>query len=114
MSMILRKILEKMEKVDSATSLYSDDIIVNETEVMVEEVVAHLRKFGLIAKFPESLDGGAALGLRLKWDKRGKLQFRRGNEIPQMKEELAESARSLGRRCGSNKLLRKSRLQGAA
>ena len=52
-----------MEKVGSAVSSYIDDIIVNETEVTVEEVVAHLRKFGLIAKLPESMDGGAALGL---------------------------------------------------
>ena len=52
---------------------YIGDIIVNETEVMVEEVVVHLRKFGLIAKLPESMDGSAALGLRQKQDEMGKL-----------------------------------------
>ena len=88
MSTILRKILLKMEKADGAVSSYTDDVIVNETEVTVEEVVAHLRKFGLIVKLPESMDSGAALGLRLKRDETGKLQFRRGNEIPQIKEEL--------------------------
>ena len=77
-----------MEKVDGTISLYIDNIFVNETEVMVEEVVAHLRKFGLIAKLSESMDGGVALGLRLRWDETGKLQFQRGNKIPQMKEEL--------------------------
>ena len=35
-----------MEKVDGAVSSYIDDIIVNETEVTVEEVEAHQRKFG--------------------------------------------------------------------
>ena len=68
---ILRKILEKMEKVDSTISSYIDDNIVNETEMMVEEVVVHLRKFGLIAKLLESMDGGAALRLRLKQDEMG-------------------------------------------
>ena len=82
MSTILKKILEKMEKVDGAVSSYIDDIIVNKTEITVEEVVAGLRKFGLIAKILESMDGGAALGLKLKRDETGKLQFRRGNEIP--------------------------------
>ncbi len=61
---------------DGIVSLYIDDIIVNETEVTVEEVVAHLRKFGLIAKLPESMGGGgASVGLKLKLDKMEKLQF---------------------------------------
>ena len=34
MPTILRKILEKTEKVDGAISSYIDDIIVNETELM--------------------------------------------------------------------------------
>ena len=76
MSTILRKILDKMEKVDGAVSSYIDDIIVNETEVMVEEIVAHLREFGLIAKLPESIDGGATLELKLKRAETGKLQMR--------------------------------------
>ena len=80
--------MEKMEKVNDTVSSYIDNIIVNETEVAVEEIVAHLRKFGLIAKLLESMDGGVALGLRLKQDKTRKLQLGRGNEIPQMKEEL--------------------------
>ena len=83
--MSTRKILE-MLKVDGAVSLYIDDIIVNETELAVEEVVAHLRKFGLIVKLPESMDGGAALGLRLKRDETVRLQFWRGDEIPQVKK----------------------------
>ena len=87
MSTILRKILGKMDKVDSAVSSYIDDLIINETEVTMEGVVAHLRKFGLISKLPESMDGGKALRLRLKRDETGKLQFRRENKIPQTKEE---------------------------
>ena len=78
----MSKILENMEKVDGVVSSYIDDIIVNETEVMVEEVVDHLRKFGLIAKLPKSINVSAALGLRLKQGETGKLQFWRGNEIP--------------------------------
>ena len=77
-----------MEKVDGAVSSYIDDMIIDETEVTVKEVGAHLRKFGLIVQLPESMDGDADLGLRLKRDETEKLQFRWGNEIPQMKEEL--------------------------
>ena len=75
MSTISRKILEKIEKVYGPVSSYIDDIIVNETEVAVEEVVADLRKFGLIIKLPESMDGGAVLRLKLK---RGNCNFREG------------------------------------
>ena len=67
-----------LRKIDGAVCLYIDDIIVNETEVAVEEVVAHLKKSGLIAKLLEPMDGGAALGLRLKWDEMGNCNFREG------------------------------------
>ena len=48
----------------------------------------HLKGFGLTAKSPESLDGGAALGLRFI-NKTGKLMFRRGNEIPEIEGEIS-------------------------
>ena len=83
-----------MEKVDGAVSSYINDIIVNETEVTVEEVVGHQRKFGLIAKLPESMDSGAALWLWLKRDETGKLQFWRRNEIPQIRKNCVDRSYS--------------------
>ena len=98
MSTILRKILETMGKGDGAVSSYIDDILVNETVVTAKEVVAHLKRFGLVAKEPEKLDGGAALGLKLERGASGGLEFRRGNEIPQLKQEL--NRRELFSICG--------------
>lgn len=55
----------------AGTSSYVDGVLVDETVVTVTKVVEHLTKFGLITKSPEPLEGGAALGLRLKKDKSG-------------------------------------------
>ena len=65
--------------------MYIDDIMMDVTKILAKEVVEHLKGFGLTAKSPESLDGGAALGLKLT-NKMGKLMFRRGNEIPEIGE----------------------------
>ncbi len=65
MSMILKKILVEMRKEDGVSSNI-DDILVNEAMIAAKEVVAHLKEFGLVAKIPESLDGGTALGLKLQ------------------------------------------------
>ena len=58
------------------------------TKISTKEVVEHLKGFGLIAKSPESLDGGAALGLKLM-NKTGNLIFRRGNEILEIEGEIS-------------------------
>ena len=42
---------------------YINDILVDETAVPASNLVSHLDKFGLKVKTPESLGGGAALGL---------------------------------------------------
>ena len=96
-SIILKTVLERMEK-EGAVSSYIDDILVNETIVTAAEVVAHLKCFGLAAKLPETLDGGAALGLKLKRSKAGGLEFQRGNQIPEAKQYL--SRRELFSICG--------------
>ena len=59
---------------------YIDDILVDETRAKAEDVVAHLRAFGLKTKPPEPLAGGSALGLKLRQDGGGGLKFSRGNE----------------------------------
>ena len=79
---------EKNLRKDDSVS-YIDDIFINEAKVTTKEMVAHLKEFGLVAKIPESLDGGAVLGLKLQHGASGRLDFHRGNEIPKMKERLS-------------------------
>lgn len=43
----------------------------------------------LIAKPPETFNGGAALGLSLEKDGAGKLTFRRGNTIPEVGDVIS-------------------------
>ena len=98
MARILKTVLGKRKEIKAATNSYIDDILVDETMVKATEVVEHLAKFGLATKPPEPLEGGAALGLKLEKDRTGELVFRRGNEIPEVGEEL--SRRELFSVCG--------------
>lgn len=98
MTRILKTVLGKRKDVEMGTSSYIDDILVDETVVTAAQVVKHLTKFGLATKAPELLEGSAALGLKLRRDKSGELIFRRGNEIPEVGEEL--SRRELFSACG--------------
>lgn len=98
MAAILKTVLKKGSRTKEATDSYIDDIMVDVTKISTQEVVEHLKGFGLAAKSPESLDGGAALGLKLMKNKMGALMFRRGNEIPEMGGEI--SRRELFSICG--------------
>ena len=62
MTKILKTVLTKSEDMKKATSSFIDDIMVNVSKVAASKVVSQLSKNGLIAKEPEELDGGAALG----------------------------------------------------
>lgn len=49
----------------------------------------HLERYGLVSKSPETLDGGAALGLRLNRESQGGvLMFSGGNAIPEPVNDL--------------------------
>lgn len=98
MTKILKTVLGKRKDIETGTNSYIDDILVDETAVTAAEVVKHLAKFGLVTKTPEPLEGGAALGLKLEKDMTGELVFRRGNEIPEVGEEM--SKRELFSACG--------------
>lgn len=98
MTSILKTVLGKRTDVKTGTSSYIDDILVDETVVTATEVVEHLTKFGLATKSPEPLEGGAALGLKLKRDRSGELIFQRGNDIPEVGDML--SRRELFSACG--------------
>ena len=97
MSKILKTVLGINERIKEATISYIDDILVNESVATTEEVIRHLNMYGLITKAPESLDGGAALGLRLERIA-GELMFRRGNEVPEVSSMLTR--RELFSVCG--------------
>lgn len=82
MSPIIKMILGKDDFVKKATSDDIDDILLDETTATAKEVISHPKKYGLTAKQPEPLEGGAVLRPRLMKDITGKLVFWRGNEIP--------------------------------
>ena len=88
MAAVLKTVLKKGSKTKEATNSYIDDIMVDVMKISTKEAVEHLKGFGLTAKSPESLDGGAALGLKLM-NKTRKLIFRRGNEIPVIEGEIS-------------------------
>lgn len=82
MVMILKAILEKMDKVKRPTNSYIDNILVGKSKVSAREAMSHLKCFGLTAKPPEAVEGGAAVGCKQWRDKAGVLMFQGGNEIP--------------------------------
>ena len=97
MSKILKTVLERDEQIYRATNSYTDDILVDEKMVTAQKLIKHLKKFGLVTKNPEPLEGGAALGLPLKLVK-GDLMFYRGNVLPILPEVLTR--RELFSICG--------------
>ena len=97
MAAVLKTVLKKGSKTKEATDSYIDDIMVDVTKTSTKVVVEHLKGFGLTAKSPEALDGGAAVDLKLM-NKTGKPMFRRGNEIPEIEGEI--SRRELFSICG--------------
>ena len=97
MATVLKMVLKKGSKTKEVTNSYIDGMMVDVMKISTKEVLEHLKGFGLTAKSPESLDGGAALGLKLM-NKMGKLMFRRDNEIPEIEGEI--SRRELFSICG--------------
>ncbi|XP_076055165.1 uncharacterized protein LOC143033558 [Oratosquilla oratoria] len=98
MTRILKTVLEKTEAMKKGTDSYLDDILVDDSIVSTSSVVEHLARYGLTAKEPEPLEGGAVLGLRLERNGAGTLMFRRGNEIPKVTDEMCK--RELFSLCG--------------
>ncbi len=58
------------------------------TVVAVAKIREHLKFFDLVTKVPEPLEGGSVLGLGLERNREGKLEFKRGNGIPELKVDL--------------------------
>lgn len=80
MTAIVNKVLSVDPLIKSATDSYIDDIIVNESIAPAEHVVELLRRYGLEAKPPVSLDGARVLGLKV-FQREGKLMWARDNSL---------------------------------
>ena len=77
MKAVLACALSQDERVRAGTSAYVDDILVDEDVVAAEDVVAHLRRYGLESKTPErASDGMRVLGLHV-WKERDGMKWRR-------------------------------------
>jgi transposase InsO family protein/ribonuclease HI len=101
MTRIIREVLEQEKDINAATDHYIDDVLVQDDVVSAEQVVSHLRKYGLESKPPETLEGGRVLGLQLDTNGRGSpLAFRRGNEIPVVTSDMVVTKRQLFSICG--------------
>ena len=83
MTLILRKVLSLEDDVRRGTSSFIDDILVDVSKVSAKKVRDHLGKYGLITKSPQSLEGGASLGLKIVKGVQGELTFGRGNVLPE-------------------------------
>ena len=87
MKAMLAKVLAQNEDVQRATSLYLDDVFVNENVASAQQVQDHLSRFRHVCKPAERLASGArVLGLDV-WGEQGRLLWKCGNalgEIPQV------------------------------
>ena len=88
MSKILKNVWLSTREIGEATDSYIDDILVDTSKINSDRVVRHLESHGLLAKPPESLANGCALGLKLEINVEGALDFRREIELPEVEERM--------------------------
>ncbi|XP_035827949.1 uncharacterized protein LOC118478447 [Aplysia californica] len=99
MTKVLKTVLEQRDDIRfSTSSYYIDDILVSVSQVSSEDVISHLRRYGLVAKPAEKLEGGTALGLKLFRGPAGRLWFGRSGELPRVNRRLTK--RELFSLCG--------------
>ena len=77
------------EKIRSGTSIYVDDILVDGSVVSVEEVVEHLKCFGLECKETSDFIGSKLLGLQI-YEKDGTVMWTRGRTVPEIVGRLTK------------------------
>ena len=97
MTAIVNKVLAADDQIRSATDSYIDDIVVNEDKVAADQVVEHLRYYGLEAKPPEDVNGGRVLGLRVVTEN-STLIWKRDLAVPQVSDRVTK--RELFSWCG--------------
>ncbi len=82
---ILKKVFSLDARIESGVDSYIDDIIVNTDIVSSQDVLDHLKKYGLEGKEPVSLCDARVLGLQVE-SRNGHLQWRRDNLLDSIKE----------------------------
>ena len=97
MSAIVRKVLSICPRIAKSADSYVDDIIVNLDEVSVDEVLLHLKKFGLECKEPVLLSNARVLGLRVRRNDEGYF-WERDNNLPIVPKDMTR--RQLFSICG--------------
>ena len=97
---VLKTVLTPSPEVWKGTSSYIGDILVDTSVVTSQEAVNHLGRHGLESKLPETLRDGAALGLKICTDKKGKLVLKRAKKIPEEAKEQMRR-RELFSLCGN-------------
>ena len=92
MRSIVKVVIGQDETISRATSLYVDDIFVNESVCSAAQVKTHLERFGLTCNNPEQLSSGArVLGIYV-WEERSKLRWRRDGERSKVANVLTHRA----------------------
>lgn len=97
MSAIVHRVLSDDPSIRAGTDSYVDDVIVDESQVSVNEVREKFRQFGLECKDPEPLDGTKVLGLQVRKDQ-DVFVWQRGNTLPSVPQNV--SKRQLFSICG--------------
>ena len=100
MTAIVRKVLGMRTDVWNGTDSYIDDIIVDLSQVKIETVAEHLRKFGLEVKAHESFDDSKVLGLQITSNNSTHRQWVRSNKIPDLGSIGKVTKRELFSICG--------------
>jgi len=100
MSAVLGKVLSLDDRIRNATDHYIDDIAVDTEIISVEEVVAHLARYGLTTKSPEPIGSANILGLKVDRKANGQLIWSRGSAFPAPELDKAVSRRQLFSICG--------------
>ena len=90
MTVVLKTMSTEDDAVKRAISSYINDVLVEEAELTAVKVRDHVNIYGLTIKLLESLENGMALGLKLWWNKARKLMLKRGNEIPEVTDDLTK------------------------
>jgi len=97
MTSILKKVFEMDKRLERAVDSYIDDIIVDGDKIDPKEVADHLKRYGLLAKEPESLKNARVLGLKV-YEKKGELLWNRDNVLRSFTD--IETKRQLFSLCG--------------
>ena len=88
MKSVIDAIVSQDHTIKSTTSVYVDDILINENHVPTSWVQQHFLDYGLVFKDPVWLrDGARVLGLQV-WEKDGTLRWKRGSQIPEIPNRL--------------------------